>query len=185
LLRERKTLRNICSRVRAVAAVAAVGADELAAKAEHLRSAQLTLLLGELQRLRDQGLSVPFCLFHNVSIQVLLTADTSQKWSLLRVRTGGLSVNARIVIPFSVGSEGYGERSGEEGGGSGGGEGSLGLTEGYPERVRQNAQGGEVMLEFGDPYREGLRVGVERGEALFELGGAVRELGDLRIYVGL
>ena len=93
-------------------------------------------------------------------------------------------MNARIVIPFSVGSEGYGERSGEEGDGSGGGEGSLGLTEGDPERVRQNAQGGEVMLEFGDPYREGLCAGVESGEALFELGGSPGESGDLGGEVG-
>ncbi len=72
VLHERRTFRDhVCLRVRAVAAVAAVRADELAMQAEHLRPAQLALLAGNLQSLRSLRLFAVLDLCHAPSIRAL------------------------------------------------------------------------------------------------------------------
>jgi hypothetical protein len=58
-------------RIGAVAAVAAVGADELAVQAEHLYPAQLTFFARILQSLRGPHPYVLFRFSHVVSIRAL------------------------------------------------------------------------------------------------------------------
>ena len=65
-------------RIGAVAAVAAVGADELAVQAEHLRSAQFALVARILEGLRGLYPYVLFRFSHRVSIRALRVADTGK-----------------------------------------------------------------------------------------------------------
>ena len=64
--------------IRAVAAVTAVGADELTMQIEHLRSAHFALLARRLKSFRSPCLFPPSYLVHISSIRVLQTANTAQ-----------------------------------------------------------------------------------------------------------